>query len=147
MPDSDEVEILELRIKPQHIKTASARALQVNGYTEEGWHDAIDIETAIAEIAKFLKGCVMVGHSVQFDVNFLREAAMQHNAGLIPFRTIDTHKLAEQYLKPKGLDSLSLEAACEFLGISNKNAHTAMADAVRCKLVYDKIMEDLGGDE
>jgi len=147
LPDSEEVEILELRIRPKHIETASQQALKIVGYNEEAWEDAIELEDAIKQIVDFLRGCILVGHSVRFDCNFIKKNALEHRAGLIPLRTIDTLDLAKRYLEPKGLTKFGLAGACTFLGISNANAHTAMADAFRCKQVYDRIMGDFVNDD
>lgn len=139
-PEEDEVEFLELKILPEHIETAHPKALAINGYTEEAWIDAIPMGGAITQIVKFLEGTVIIGHNIRFDTNFIKVAVKRHNTSRLPFYTIDTLDLCREHLAAMGLRKFSLSNVCDFLGISNQGAHTALADVVRCKEVFDRLV-------
>ena len=140
-PEDDTVEFLELKIKPEHIESASPKALEINGYTERAWENAVPMDQAITQIVSFLKGSVIIGHNLRFDTDFIKVAAKRHNAARIPFFTIDTLELCREHLADMGLRKFSLTSVCNFLGISNQGAHTALADVVRCKEVFDKLLK------
>ena len=55
------------------------------------------------------------------------------------YHRIDTVTLAYEHLAPCGLEKLSLDTVCTFLGITNEGAHTAMADVERCQAAYDTL--------
>ena len=137
-PDG-EVEALEMKITPERIEDASPKALEINGYTEEAWRDSVPMSEAIPQIVEFVKGCVLVGHNIKFDFNFIKAAAQKHDAGGLPYHTVDTVTLAYEHLAPRGLSKMSLANVCDYLGISNANAHTAMVDVIRCKEVFDRL--------
>lgn len=146
-PADDTVEALEYRLLPKHIETASPKALEVNGYSEKAWSDAVELGDVIGEIVEFLRGSVIIGHNIRFDTGFVKVAAKEHDAGRLPFHTIDTIPLCKEALGPEGLEKFDLGSVCDFLGISSMNAHTAMADVVRTKLVFDQLLEKLNWRE
>ena len=143
--ETDGAEIC-FKIQPQHIETAHPKALEVNGYTEEAWSLAITPEEAVERIILFAQGCEMApmyaGHNVSFDWRHLQ--SLFERVGRIdewPFHyhSVDTMTLAREHLKPLGQRSISLDALCNTLGISNEGAHTALADVRRTMAVWNKL--------
>ena len=143
-------ETLVLKIKPRRIGNADPKALEVNGYNEAEWADALYYKTAAGLILAFLKDCVIVGHNVKFDADFI--TALLREAGYhdrIDYHLIDTCTLAFVVLVPMGLESLSLKNVCPFMGIPPEpTMHRALAGAMACKNVYlglsDYIRENSG---
>jgi len=131
----------ESKFKPQRMETAEPKALEINGYSEEAWKDAPLFNEHARLVADALSNCLIVGHNVSFDIGFILEAmkrtGVRHR---ISYHKIDTVTLAYEHLAPCGLHSLSLANVCNFLGISNDGAHTAMDDAKRCQEVYFKLL-------
>lgn len=119
------------KIKPQHIETAHPKALEVNGYTEEAWKDAPTFDEVAPEIHKRLKGSIIVGHNVNFDLKFLRHHFSESSCDLrLSHRNvIDTVTLAHEHLQPTGLKSMSMDNIRRWLGWSLIDAHTALKDA------------------
>lgn len=119
------------KIKPTHIETAHPKALEVNGYTEEAWADAPTFEEVASEIHQRLEGSVIVGHNVNFDLKFLRHHFKESSCDLrLSHRNvIDTVTLAQEHLKPTGLESVSMDNIRRWLGWSLIDAHTALKDA------------------
>lgn len=130
------------KIKPRHIETAHPKALEVNGYNEAEWTDAIPFDIAARQIADRLKDCVIVGHNVRFDVGFI--TALLKSAGVdarIDYHLVDTVTLAYEHLVPKGLTSLSLKNVCAFIGLTPEpDVHRAEAGASQCRNVYFQLV-------
>ena len=127
--------------EPQHIHTADPKALEVNGYNPE--NDVASIRkhplVALDHIVSMLKDTIIIGHNVSFDLNFIKAQVIKYglNDKDLPYHKVDTVTLAFEHLAPLGLSSLSLKNVCEFLGISNDNAHTSSADVHRTVQVFD----------
>ena len=126
-------------IRPKNIGAAHPKALEVNGYNKapERWEEAPYIEHVARDLAAILKGCVIVGHNVGFDVDFLQ--ADFEKEGLkyrLPYHTVDTVTLAYEHLVPCGLESLSMDKIRRFLQWSTEGAHTAMKDAQDARRLY-----------
>lgn len=131
------------KVKPKHLESATPKALEVNGYNEEEWKDAANIEDILEEVVDFLEGCVIAGHNVQFDMNFLKRAVLEYlgegTLRRLPYSWVDTVTLAFEHLVPCGMISLKLDNICTFLGISNVGNHRALVDANRSKQVYEAL--------
>ena len=133
-------EMWATKIRPEHIETASSKALEINGYSPEAWESAMGISEAVVAIRERLKGCVIVGHNLAFDLGFIAEAYKRHSGRGMGFHyKLDTMALAYEHLASAGLNSLSLESVCNFLGVSNDGAHTAIADVERTYEVYRRL--------
>src|ERR1043166_2214358 len=59
------------RIKPQHIKTAAKRALEVAGYNEHAWSKSVSLETALAVYADKARDAVFCSYNVYLANSFL----------------------------------------------------------------------------
>jgi DNA polymerase III epsilon subunit-like protein len=128
------------KIKPRHIETAHPRALEVNGYTEEDWADALEPEEALERINKLMKGKIYLGQNIPFDLGFIRAALEKYGIkSKLGRRHVDTMTLAYEHLVPIGIKSISLAAICDFLDITNDGAHQADADVFRTYEVYRKL--------
>lgn len=121
----------ETKIKPKNIEAAHPRALEVNGYTEEAWADAPQLEEAAEEIAHHLRKSALVGHNVSFDEVLLKENLKRVGMGhlKIPYHKVDTITLVHEHLFPLGLRSASFDRVREFLGWEVRKVHRAMDDA------------------
>jgi len=143
VPLDDNEPFWQTRIKPQRIEDASPKALEVNGYDKhpELWDNAPPIEQVAPVIRAQLAGCLPAGHNVGFDLGFvkkyLKDFDLFHG---ITYHQVDTVTLAIEHLAPCGLDRVRLEDVCNFLGISNQGAHSALTDALRAKEVYKRLV-------
>jgi len=129
------------RIKPQHIETASPKALEVNGYKPEDWKDALAPLDAAERIGKLLDNCILVGHNVGFDIGFIKALLKREEIDAwIDHRHIDTSVLAMEHLPLCGLESASLHNVCVFLGIEPEQAtHRAEPARHRALRVYNAL--------
>ncbi len=134
---------LDVKIQPRHMETADPQALRVNGYTEADWLFAVSLEEALKLFIKKTEGAVFFAHNITFDYPFiekaLKDCGLEH---AMHFQKIDTLSLAFGILHTSDdLGKLSLRALCEQLGIENKKAHSAFADAYALYEVFKKLMK------
>jgi DNA polymerase-3 subunit epsilon len=127
------------KVAPQHLEVAEEIALRINGYQDhpELWEGAPTFDEIAATVAARLDDCILVGHNVSFDLDFLNEALRKAKSGAkLPYHKIDTVTLAFEHLVPQGLKSLSLDRIREFYGWPKDGAHTALVDARDCRRLY-----------
>ena len=142
-PDLETVEEIEINVKPTHLETADPEALEIIGYSEELWKDAIPLKDALEIVAEKTKGCVMVGHNVPFDWAFLEKAFEETGVkDTMDYHRIDTISIAWAKLQnePK-VTRFSLSELAPYFGIENKKAHTALSDARTTYELYKKLVE------
>ena len=135
------------KIAPQHIETADARALEINGYTPEEWVGALDPHAAAELILKLIGEAILIGHNIGFDVSFLRALLRREgfNANEVGRHCGDTVTLAIEHLVPRGLTALSLKDVMVFLGLEPEpDKHRAAAGALGAKAVWGKLTKQTG---
>lgn len=130
--------VLHTKIKPEHLETAEPKALEINGYNEAAWESASLWDQVAPQVKKALTNVVILGQNVSFDMRFINAGLKKTAVGNdgISYHTVDTATLAYEHLVPCGLRSVSLTAVCDFLGISNEGAHSALVDTRRTVEVY-----------
>ena len=134
------------RFRPMYPDRASERALQVNGWTPDRWAclphpiSPLGLEHYSA-ILGMVRGCYVIGHNVEFDLEFLRDHMLTQNRKSWAERarkrlsrpqilgSIDTVSIAWMALG-SGLEYLSLDHIRErYPEIQTGEAHTALSDA------------------
>ena len=132
------------RVMPNRLETASSTALRINGLNPRTWiNEPLPAEIAI-RVIQSLKGKIVVGHNVTFDLDFLRalcvEAGVAQNGTFESVfgieGSIDTVPMVRRILTPMGLQSPSMDKVRAFLGWSTEDAHTAMQDALDVRKLY-----------
>lgn len=95
---------------------------------------------------ELLKGATVLGHNVRFDLSFLRKefrrCGQEIAAALDNAPVLDTVRIARRRF---GRGGNGLQALAPRLGIFPTVAHRALADAVTTALVYERLMEPVGG--
>jgi DNA polymerase III epsilon subunit-like protein len=134
------------KVKPSRIELAHPKALEINGYSEKNWENALDKETACFIIEGLLcgnkKDLVVIGHNVAFDRNGLNALLKETGSKkYITHRVFDTQALVYEHLIDLGLKSTSLDAVREFLGWSKDKAHTAEKDTEDCRKLFHKLYQ------
>lgn len=137
------IDEFEVKIQPEKIENADAEALSINGYNEAEWMFAVSLQQAMEMLAEKTKDCVMVAHNVAFDYAFLAKAfAITGVENKMFFAKIDTISFAFAKLhKITDAPRLNLKSLCEYFGIKNERAHTALADTRATVEVYRKLLE------
>jgi len=94
----------------------------LTGIRDEDVADAPSLHQALPQLARFVEQRPVIGHSVQFDLSFLRR-----HSQLLENELLDTFELASMLLPHA--DRYSLQSLSELLGIKLVQAHRALDDA------------------
>lgn len=140
--------VVDLKIKMERPENAHPRALEVNGYSEEGWAGAPSSREVFETLHRegIFEDCILAGHNVSFDAKFVN--ATFKRLGIdsrMGYHLFDTVTLALEHLKPY-VNSVSLVPVCVALGIPTDGAHTAMADC-RMAMEVHRVLTSASAEE
>lgn len=117
-------------IKPEN--PISEFITELTGISNDMVSTAPLIKDVLPKFLDFVGNSILVGHNVNFDINFVYNACAKHlNGSLLSNDFVDTLKLSRHLLPD--LDSHRLKDISEALGITYENAHRACND---CKFTY-----------
>jgi DNA polymerase III epsilon subunit family exonuclease len=140
------IKTFDRKVKPEHIETASPEALKICGYTPEKWVDAISLKEGLTELSELAHGAVLMGFNVTFDWAYLQAGFNQ--VGLpdpFYYHRVDVMSAVfAKYYNNQKFNKFSLRECCQYFGITNRHAHTALADAEATYEVYAAMMRDTG---
>ena len=124
------------KITPVHIQLADARALEINGYNAKDWKGAPDAEMVMSRVSEMISGCILVGHNVRFDEEFLSETLHRHGMRCrYDRRMIDTVTLALEHLHH--LESVSMDSIRKYFGW--QEGHRARIDVLQTYVLYKRL--------
>jgi DNA polymerase-3 subunit epsilon len=134
---------IDLKIKPEHIETAEPQALKVNGYDEGQWIFASTLKEAMSAFAEKTRDAIFVAHNLTFDNAFIEQAFKKTGVeNQMFYPKIDTISVAYAKLhKNLKVEKFRLQKLCEYFGVENSKAHTALSDARALFEVYKKLVE------
>lgn len=143
--DTKTMEILDtmdVKVLPEHIETASPRALEVNGYVEEAWVDAVTLHQAIMTLSEKTRGTTLMAYNVTFDWSFLKTAfETTGHPNEMDYHRLDLLSIAWARLPHHKVSSWSLKTVCIYLGIAPEpKVHRAIHGAEAAYEVYRKLM-------
>ena len=72
--------VLTFKVKPDRIEAADPKAIEVNGYTEEAWADAISQQDAAQQIMDFIEGCVVLGQNTAYGMGMIKATCSTVNS-------------------------------------------------------------------
>jgi DNA polymerase-3 subunit alpha (Gram-positive type) len=141
-PLVEKIEEFDIKVKPEHIETATAEALRINKYSEAEWMFASSLEQAIKQLAPKISGAILVGQNTPFDLSFLEAAFKKVGIPLeINIFKLDIVSLAfAKFYDDESMQKFGNYSLCERLGIKNEQAHTALSDIRASFEVYKKLL-------
>ena len=129
------------KLTPRHIEIADQQALVINGYSSAPNTYRGNIKTALIKFNKLTLDCILVGQNITFDTGFIEQAMLEFNIKpKYDRRKLDILSLAWPIVCEKELSGLGLLNLCDYFGISNVGAHSALIDCRRALGVYKCII-------
>ncbi len=116
------------------------RIEQLTGINDTMVADAPVIEEVLPQFLAFCEGSVLVAHNADFDIGFIRVAAIRQGLGF-DYTYLDTVALARVMLP--GLAKYKLDHVAKALGVSLENHHRAVDDAGATAEIFEKFIEML----
>lgn len=136
----DIIEVFEFKVKPRPDTVMKQEALDLNGYNEHMWKDALSPEEAALKYAHKTQGTMFCAHNATFDYAFITAMADRADVALFLDKyKLDTMSMARMLLPRLG--SYSLKSMCEVLKIEPEpDIHRALSGAMKCYEVYKGLM-------
>jgi len=120
-------------VKPT--KRIGKSATNVNGITNEMVEYAPHIMDVIQDFYNFVKGFVIVGHCVDFDVNFLYDALLKHKQIHLNNNLVDTIQFSRRFFKD--FKNHKLVTLASNFGIVYSTLHRATDDCIVTHKCYE----------
>lgn len=111
----------------------------ITGITDEDLKGAPPFDEKIEEIKEFIGDLPILGHNIQFDINFLNA----NNVSTDKNPLYDTCQLASILLP--GLSSYSLEILTHHLQLTHEEKHRALDDAIAAMELFQKLAAHFQG--
>ena len=111
----------------------------LTGITNEMAREGLELEDVLRKFKEFLKDDVIVGHNVNFDVNFLYDNFKIVLGEELTNNFVDTLRISRRLipeLKHHRLDDLT-----DYFGIEMRDKHRALNDCVLTNKVYLRLCE------
>lgn len=114
---------------------------ELTGITNEMVKESRDIWEVFADFVEFIKDDILVGYNcMTFDSKFLVRAGRLSNI-VINNKYFDVMNYVKKFKYVLNYDKKDLNSISGLLGITNPNAHRALADSITTAKVYLKLLE------
>ena len=132
-----EVSRFQSLVKPENEITEFI--MELTGITNEMLNNAPSISSVLPEFRAFTGGSTIIGHNVNFDVNFIYDFSTYQS--LPPFTNdfVDTMRLSRRLYKD--MPNHKLQSLVSYLGIGGTVEHRALADCISTHQCYLKMKE------
>lgn len=152
-PEFDEIiEMSALKIKNNEIVDHFSTLIQpeyeiddfiteLTGITHEMLENAPLLEEKIADFINFIDNDIIVGHNVNFDINFLYDNYLRLENKELKNDYIDTMRLSKNFLKE--LNHHRLIDLVDYYNINVEGFHRAMLDCKSTFDIYNNIKADI----
>lgn len=124
-------------IKPEYLIDPFITSL--TGITNEMVKDAPSIKEVLLNFLNFIGDDILIGHNVNFDINFIYDSLIKCDLGGLKNNFVDTLRLSRKLLpdlKHHRLNDLS-----KYYNIDSKGSHRALKDTEITLEVYYKLKE------
>lgn len=113
----------------------------LTGITNEMLAKADGAKDVLAKYADFIGDSIVVGHNVNFDVNFLYDNFLKFLGGPFTNNFIDTMRIYRK-LTPESKHH-RLKELCTEYGIENEKAHRSYSDCEATAIGFDKLRDTI----
>lgn len=113
----------------------------LTGITNEMVADAPEAADVLGRFYDFVGKDIIIGHNVNFDINFLYDKLWLHNGLVLDNSFVDTLRLARKALPQ--LRNHKQTTIAEYYGLSTVGAHRALRDCEICNQCYINLKKEL----
>jgi DNA polymerase III epsilon subunit family exonuclease len=117
-------------------------AQRIHGITDADVAACPPFQAVADELTGLLDRSWVVGHNVRFDVGFLAMELALAGCSVEPAGCFDTCQLAATTWD---LPNYQLDTVAGAVGVKRGQLHRALADAEAARIIFDRVMEELGG--
>lgn len=141
-PNFNVVREWKVKVKPKHIENADKTSLEMIGYSESEWQDAISLEQALLEFNKIAKDAVLVGYNTAMDFSFLNKAYFDEKIKpAFHWQILDVMSMAFSMLYKKKIKGFRMTEVAEYFGIGNGKWHDALDDSRATYEIFLKLVK------
>ncbi|MDO8623992.1 MAG: 3'-5' exonuclease [bacterium] len=136
------VDILDVKVQPEHLETATEFALKLNGYNATDWQGALTLQGAMALYGEKTKDAIFCAHNVTFDWSFILEAFKKAGVkNLMDYHRVDLFTMAWMKLRNSGIEKLNLNEVAKYLGIPEEPMpHRAINGTMTAYEIYKRLV-------
>lgn len=98
----------------------------LTGITNAMVADANSVKGVLQSYVAFSEDSILIGHNVNFDINFLYDNCEKHLGYYLKNDFIDTMRLFKKTKIP--VENYKLKTLCQKIAVQNNNAHRALSD-------------------
>lgn len=113
---------------------------QMTGITNEMLVDAPILKNVLPTFIEFVGKDILLGHNVNFDINFIYDACNLFGLPVFDNDFIDTMRLARRMYK--NLPNHKLDTLISHFGLQRRELHRGLLDCVLTAECYQKMMDD-----
>lgn len=113
----------------------SEEITKITGITNEMLATAPDVADVLKDFLAFVGDSVIVGHNVNFDVNFIYDSSERHELGTFSNDFVDTMRISRKCTI--GARNHKLDTLLKHYDIVNDNAHRALSDTLCTQQLYE----------
>lgn len=114
---------------------------KLTGITEDMVKNAPCVKEVLERFYEFAGNDVLIGHNVNFDVNFLYDDLLKYNNLILSNCFVDTLQLARKALPH--LHNHKQTTVAEYFNINTDGAHRALKDCEICNACYQRLKKIL----
>ena len=137
--DDKVTECFEMLVKPTI--SISSFITNLTGITNEMVENSPSIEEVLPKFLAFIGDAIVVGHNVNFDVNFIYDASIRWLKKPFENDFLDTLRLSRKLLKD--LYHHKLGEIASYYGIDTSGSHRSLNDAKMTLAIFYKLQEEI----
>ena len=111
--------------------------VQLTGITNEMLKKGAEKENALKEFVEFSENEIIMGHNVNFDINFLYDKCERYLDYYLTNDFVDTMRIAKHMIP--GMKNYKLETLAGYFNVDYTNAHRGLKDVYITFNVYNEI--------
>lgn len=150
-PSADEIiEIGAIKVRKNEIVDTFNTLLKIDrhlnpfitrltGITNEMLEEGIEQEKALEEFVEFVGNDIIMGHNVNFDINFIYDKCKSYLDYYLSNDFVDTMRIAKHVLP--NVRNYKLGTLADYFDVDYRNAHRGLTDVEITYEVYNKMKE------